>query len=145
MTYRPHVSNDPVTLRVAATVTTTQDAAPIAVRMKGWNQAILKFDLTLGGAATDVLIDIEGANPVGDDEPAAASTEWASVPLLDTAAGTGSAGTKTVPLRRMRIQLLATDRYMYAVPCAYKWLRIKAQATGGTATLLSVTAAQALV
>lgn len=136
MSWRPHSSKDPQTIRASTlALATSFDASPTEARMQGWNQALLFCDLTLN-TATDVHIKIEFASPpdtggiIGDTAPVAG--DWYQQTYADTANAVGSAGTtEAVPLRQLDWVLSATGRYALPVQCNFKWIRVSAKTTGG--------------
>lgn len=139
MSYIPHVSKDPKSLRSGA-LTTNFDTTPTALRMQMWNQAVFFFTVVLD-TATDVRVRLEAASPtptpgqILDTEPASDSADWAAV--ASTEAGSASGGVLTVPVDALELKFTASGSYAYPVPSNYQWLRIKAKATGtaGAATL----------
>ena len=141
MGYRPTISSDYVQLRTG-TVGASYDVSPQALDMRGWNQCVLFFNLVLDG--TDCLIKIEAASPVGTGQPAAG--DWHQITYLDTSAAVAATGVETVPVRTLILQYLATSLYAFPMPVNYKFIRVSAKRTGGTAaTTLTVNASQGLV
>lgn len=143
MSYNPHVSADPVTLRLAATaISTSYDSSPTALRMQNWNQVVLFCNLTLD-TATDVRLKVEVASPTGDSSPAAG--DWHQYSSLDIASASASGGVSTVPNYGLELKLTATGKYAIPLPCNFKWLRVSAKTTGGPgSTTLLVVASQGL-
>ena len=145
MSFNPHVSADPATLRLASTaIATSYDSSPTALRMQNWNRLTLFCDLTLA-TATSVELRIEAASPTGDSTPAAG--DWFAIGTSNVSGLTVSSGVATVPVGATIIQLALTDKYAIAINnCNYKWVRVKAKTTGGPgATTLAITATQGLV
>lgn len=142
------VSDDPIVVRPSSlSITTSFDASPTAVDMRGWNQAMLFCDLTLN-TATDVRIQIEAASPVsgpGGATIAPVAADWHSVGYLDTGSATGTT-TKLVPYAVLELQLAASGRYVFPLPTNYKYLRFKAKTTAGPgSTTLKLMVSQGIV
>ena len=131
MSYNPHVSRDPITVRSGA-LATSFDAAPVSVRAQNWNQFVFYVDLTLG-TASDARIQFDVCSPSGDGEPA--SGDWTSLMWQDGAATSIAGGVCTVSGYIYEIKIATTGKYAIPLPCNYKWVRVRAKATGGTATL----------
>jgi hypothetical protein len=130
MGYTPHVSSDPIDVR-SGSLGTSFDASPKALRAQNWNQAIFYFDLTLG-AATDARVQIDVASPSGDAEP----TAWSSLVWQDGSGTSIASGVCTVPVYTYELKFSASGRYAVPVPLNYKWVRLRAKATGAVATLV---------
>lgn len=136
MANEPIISRDPTTLRLSTVaIASSYDASPVALRMQGWNQAVLFCDLTLN-TATDVRIKVEVASPVGDTAPVEA--DW----YQQTASGSATAttGSESVPVLAVEWTLQATGKYALPFPVNYKWIRASAKTTGapGSTTLAIV-------
>lgn len=142
MSYRPTISRDPSSLRTG-TLGTSYDANPTPLDFRGWNQAILLFNLSLDGTSCEIKIEV--ASPA-DTDATPASGDWHQITYLDTSAASASSGTETVPVRALIIQLVETMKYAFPLPVNYKWVRVSAKRTGGSAaSTLTIRASQGLV
>ncbi len=129
-----HTSEDPVPLRPLATaIGTSFDASPAEFSANDWNQLILECTLTLA-TATDVRIQIEGANPARGPNGATiapVAADWFPIAAADGASASSSGATIALTYRNLEIVLPATGSYSIAVPLCYKFIRVKAKTTVG--------------
>lgn len=144
MAYRPHVSNDPKTLKTGAL--TTSYVASSSIQCKGWNTAVVMIDADLdtGGGSTGLQVYVEIANPLGDGDPVTA--DWHGLVTTDEVATTAT-GFVSFPAGIKVWDFGAADgRYAIVVDrLAAKFLRVQIKTAGaaGTSTAL-VKCAQAL-
>lgn len=139
MAYIPQVSGDPKTLRSSSALTGSF-VESLALKTNMWNQVILFLDVTLT-TATDIRVQLQAASPtrtpgtIIDAEPSAGSSEWHDVAFQDGANAATATAVTTVPITTFEMKLTASGRYAFPLPVNYQWIRCKAKATGGDATL----------
>ncbi len=142
MGYRPHVSNDKKTLRSSAGLTTSYVASS-DIQMKGWNAALIEFDLTLN-TSTSGELKVEFANPLGDTAPVAA--DWFGMAAEDEVATTAT-GVVSFASGVREWSFGATGKYAIQLrQISAKYLRVSVKVTAGPGTSSgAVYCSQALV
>lgn len=126
-------SFQPATGVLTPTAQTNSYVASAGIKVQNMNQAVLYIAATLG-SATSFEIQVDVANPPDgaqawiDATPAGA--DWYPVCFIDSAAATGSAGSKQVPVRSREYQLLASGNYAIELPVSAKWMRVRTKCTG---------------
>lgn len=148
MSYIPQVQGDAKILRASTTaLTSSYDSTNIPVLpLNQKNQAILLIKVAaIDAACTGVFIQIDAAIPAETNTASGVSsglvqpvsTDWYQLPYQDNASVSASGGIATVPIDILELKFTVNCAIAYPIPLLYKWLRVRAKATGtvGATTL----------